>query len=258
MNYLMITCLLLSASAVQAADWGDLSVTFVYDGTAPAPPKARVDKDVAYCGKFDVVDEALLVNPKNGGVANVVSFLYVARGKKEPSVHPDYEKSAKDEIKLDNNKCRFAPHMTILRTSQTLLVGNSDTVGHNTNITTLSNPAQNILVPSGGELKMNFPAEERFPVQVACNIHPWMQGKVLIKDHPYVAISDADGKLTIKNLPTGKWTFQFWHERPGYVTDVTVAGKKTSWKRGRVDVTIKAGQNDLGIVKLAPSVFVEK
>ncbi len=258
MNYLLMTIVVLTASATQAAEWGDLTATFVYDGKAPAPAKASVTKDVAFCGKFDIVDESLVVNSANGGVANIVSYLYVGRTDKQPSVHPDYEKSAKDEIKLDNNQCRFEPHMTILRTSQTLAVANSDTVGHNTNISALDNPAQNILVPSGGQTKMTFPLEERFPLGVACNIHPWMQGKVIVKSHPYVAVSDKDGKLTIKNLPVGKFTFQFWHERPGYVTDVTLDGKKTSWRRGRVELTIKPGQNDLGTIKLAPSVFVEK
>ena len=230
----------------------------MFDGKAPAPVKANVNKDIAYCGKFNVLDESVVVNPKNGGVANLLSFLYVSRDGKKPAVHPDFAKTANDEIKLDNNKCRFEPHFTVLRTTQTLIVGNSDSTGHNTNITALANPAQNILVPAGSELKMKFPIEERFPMQVVCNIHPWMHGKVVVKEHPYVAVTDKDGKMTIKNIPVGKWTFQFWHERPGYVTKVTIDGKPTTWTRGRVELTIEPGKNDLGIIKMAPSVFVEK
>ncbi len=257
-TYFMTTFLLLTASIVSAAEWGDLTVQFVYDGTPPAPVKATVNKDVAYCGKFNVLDESVVVNPKNGGVANVIAHIYVGRGDSVPAVHPDYEKTAANEVKLDNKQCRFEPHVTLLRTSQTLLVGNSDEVGHNTNITALSNTASNVLVPAGGELKQKFPLAERFPMQVACNIHPWMQALVVVQEHPYMAASDADGKLTIKNLPAGKLTFQFRHERPGYLTEVTLDGKKTSWRRGRVELTIKPGQNDLGVVKLAPSVFEEK
>jgi len=259
MNYLLMTSLvLLLTSSSVAAEWGNLTGTFVLDGKAPAPVKANVNKDVAYCGKFNVLNESLVVNPKNGGVANLLSFLYVSPTGKKPAVHPDYAKTADDEIKLDNNKCRFEPHFTILRTTQTLVISNSDTVGHNTNITALSNLAQNILVPSGSELKMKFPLEERFAMLVACNIHPWMQGKIVVKEHPYVAVTDKDGKFTIKNIPVGTWTFQFWHERPGYVTEVTMGGKKTTWTRGRVELTIKAGENPLGEIKLAPSVLAEK
>jgi len=257
-NYLLVTSLLLVAVTCQAEEWGDLTATFVYDGPPPAPVKATVNKDVEYCGKFNVVDESLTVNPKNGGVANLLCFLYVGRGGEKPPVHPDFAKSATDEIKLDNDKCRFHPYFTVLRTTQTLLVGNSDTVAHNTNITALDNPPQNILIPASGELKMTFPAEERFPMQVVCNIHPWMHGKVVVKEHPYVAVTNSDGKLTIKNLPVGTWTFQFWHERPGYVTEVSVDGQPTTWTRGRVELTIKPGPNDLGEIKLAPSILAAK
>ena len=34
---------------------------------------------------------------------------------------------------------------------------------YNTNFATFVNPAQNLLVPAGGDLKLSFPAEERGP-----------------------------------------------------------------------------------------------
>lgn len=259
MNYLLMTSLLLLASSTAAAEWGDLTLQFVYDGKAPPPIKARVDKDVAYCGKFNVMDRTVLVDA-DGGVANILTFLYVSKTGKKPTVHPSYAKTANDEIKLDNGKCRFAPYFTILRTTQTLLVTNSDTVGHNTKIDAISdgNQSRNPALPAGGQVKMTFPVKERFPMNVACGSHPWMRGMVVVKEHPYVAVTGTNGKLTIKNIPVGTWTFQFWHERPGYVREVTIGGKKTEWVRGRTELTIKKGSNDLGIIKLAPSVFEEK
>ena len=238
-----------------AQQWGDLTGTFQFDGASPAAVAAVVNKDVAFCGKYKLIDESLVVNPANGGIRDVVVYLYVSRTGKKPAVHPDYAATAKAEVFLDNKDCRFEPHVFTLRTSQTLVVGNSDPVGHNTNVTTLSNPAQNVLVPSGGKLKLNFPAEERLPVGVACNIHPWMNATMIVKDDPYVGITDAEGKFTIKNLPVGKWTFQVWHKVPGYVSKVSVNGKATEWARGRVDVDVKTGMNQLGAVKVASSVF---
>ena len=32
-------------------------------------------------------------------------------------------------------------------------------------------------------------------------------------DHPYGAVTDADGNFTIKNLPVGTHKFRIWHER---------------------------------------------
>lgn len=80
---------------------------------------------------------------------------------------------------------------------------------------------------------------------------------MLVLPHPYMAVSDAQGRFEIKNIPAGKWAFQFWHEKAGYLDKVTVAGKPKSWRRGRVEIDVQAGTNDLGTIELAPHVFKE-
>jgi hypothetical protein len=99
------------------------------------------------------------------------------------------------------------------------------------------------------------PEPENLPSPVSCSIHPWMRGWLLIKDHPYMGVSDADGKVVIKNLPVGKWTFQFWHERAGNLREVKRNGESVQWTRGRLEVEIKPSLNDLGEIKLGPSLF---
>lgn len=245
----------LTASPVPAAEWGDLTVTFVLDGAAPAPKPANVNKDVDFCGKHNLVDEAVVVNPENKGIANVVAWLYVERGGKKPPVHESYADAAKKEVHFDNKNCRFEPHILPVLTKQTVIIGNVDPVGHNTNIGASANPPSNVLVPAGGTLKQTFNVEERLPTPVSCNIHPWMKGYMVVKELPYVAVSDQNGQVTMKNLPAGKWTFQFWHETSGYVRDVVQSGKKTSWNRGRVELTIKPGKNELGQIKVPAELF---
>lgn len=34
-------------------------------------------------------------------------------------------------------------------------------------------------------------------------------------DHPYFAVTDADGAFEIKDAPPGKWRLVYWHEN-GY------------------------------------------
>lgn len=247
------------AAAVQAQSWGDLTATFKLDGTAPKPKALVISKDPEICGKHGLVDESLVVNSANNTVQNVIVYLYVnardPKANKKPPVHESYKAAEKSEIVLDNEKCRFEPHVTIVRTGQTLIAGNKDNTGHNTNLQTLKNPPQNVLIPAGGKLKLNLTLEEQLPSPVSCNIHPWMKGYLVVKDHPYVGVSDKDGKVTIKNIPAGKWTFQFWQEAAGYLADVNIGGKVTKWERGRVELDIKAGANDLGEIKLSPSIF---
>ena len=242
---------------LQAQEWGDVTVQFIYDGPAPKQAPVIVNKDPQFCGKFKLVDESLVVNKGNGGVANVVFFIRVAPRKKSPPVHPEYAKTANANIKLDNNKCRFEPHIVTLRTTQTLDVGNSDTVGHNSYIQPFVNPPQNPLIPAGRVVKFKFPAVEyRVPAcPISCSIHPWMKAYLVVQEHPYMGVSDKDGKIVLKNVPAGKWTFQAWQEAAGYVSKLKLNGKPTEWRRGRFDLTVKPGQNDLGKAKLAPALF---
>jgi hypothetical protein len=82
-----------------------------------------------------------------------------------------------------------------------------------------------------------------------------MSGWLVVSDHPYAAVSEADGRFRIKNLPAGERTFQFWHEKSGWVARGTRDGRLVEWQRGRVTVTINPGENDLGEVRIPAEVF---
>ena len=70
-----------------------------------------------------------------------------------------------------------------------------------------------------------------------------------------MAVTDKDGKFEIKNLPVGQWEFVCWHEKASFLTEVVRAGKRAEWKRGRVQVRIQAGDNDMGVVSVRPAQF---
>lgn len=225
--------------------WGDLEAQFLLKGTAPTPEKLQVNKDPEFCGKHNLVSENVVVNPDNKGLANVVVYLMDTA---KPKIHPDYEKDAKAEVTLDNENCRFAPHVAAIRTGQTLVLGNKDPIGHNTKADFFQNPPFNDLIPAKGSIKKTFTKAEATPSKLSCSIHPWMESFLLIREDPYFAISDKDGKLSIKNLPAGEHTFVVWSNK--YLSNVTVDGKATTWARGRVKVNIKPGQNSLGKVEV--------
>jgi plastocyanin len=246
---LALALILALPTIASAQQWGDLDGQFVFKGTAPTPKKLEVTKDPEYCGKHNLVDESLVVNKDNGGIANVLVYLFDST---KPKIHPDYEKTAKVEVVVDNHNCRFEPHVQLLRVGQTLVIGNKDPVGHNTKAEFFDpqNSPFNDLIPSGGSVKKTYKAEEKAPIEMSCNIHPWMKGYLLLREDPYAAVSDKDGKFTIKNLPVGDHTFIIWNVK--YLTDVTVNGKATTWQRGRAKITIKAGANSLGKVEYTP------
>ena len=147
---------------------------------------------------------------------------------------PEYEKTAKADVVVDNKDCRFEPHVSILRVGQTLVIKNSDPVGHNTQADALKNAPFNDLIPAGSEIKKNWTQAETLPVRIGCSIHTWMGGYVLVRPNPYAAVTDADGKFTIKDLPAGKeLEFSLWQEKSGYLKnaknkDVKVDSKGAS------------------------------
>lgn len=242
-----------TASHVQA-QWGDLNATFSVDGKAPAIKDLVVTKDGEVCGK-SIVDDSLLISSGNGGIANIIVSLFLGPTDPLPPIHDDYKKAAGEKVVLDNKKCRFEPHIAVVQVGQALVLKNSDPVGHNTKVDVLANTPVNPIIPSNAQIEQKFTVEERLPANVSCSIHPWMTAKLVVKKHPYVGVTDANGKLTIKNLPVGKWTLQVWHESAGYLQEVKVGGQAAKWSKGRAEVTVKAGENNWGEIKVPFAAF---
>ncbi|HEY2411898.1 MAG TPA: methylamine utilization protein [Pirellulaceae bacterium] len=249
MRHALIFSAILAATAgfASAQEWGDLEGTFIFKGTPPTPAKIAPTKDPEVCGKHPLVEEALVVNAENKGIQNVVVYLADTA---KPKVHPDYAKEAAAEVALDNHNCRFEPHVQGIRVGQTLVIGNKDPIGHNTKADFFANTPFNDLIPAGGSVKKTFAKFEGQPSPISCSIHPWMNAYLLIREDPYFAISDKDGKFTIKNLPAGEHTFIVWSNK--FVSKVSVGGKATEWARGRMKMNIKAGSNSLGKVEVTP------
>lgn len=238
--------LLVAVATSTAADWGTLKGKFVLEGVAPTPaPLKGTEKDG--CDKFKLLEEGIVVGDKNE-LANV--FVYLRT--KAPKVAPSYDDQKGAEVTLDNKNCRFEPHCVIVTTDQKLVVTNSDPFAHNSNITPFkpANKPENPLIPAGGKFEKTFKSGEALPINVGCNIHPWMSAKLLIRDDPYAAISAKDGTFEIVDLPAGKeLEFQIWQEAGGNVASASFDGGKSDTK-GRFKLKIKPGDNDLGEIKV--------
>lgn len=242
----------LLTGAAQAQGWGSIKGRFLYDGKAPAPQPIAVTKDQQFCGPKNLVDESLVVGEK-GGIKNVVVYIYVGAGDKVPQVHPELAKPK--PATFDNANCRFEPRVATVQTGQALILSNSDPIAHNTKVDAFNQPI-NPLLPPGAKLPQKFAAPERLPARASCSIHPWMTGWIVVKEHPYMAVTDENGEFEIKNIPAGNWTFQFWHEKAGYLDTVSMNGKEVEWRRGRVELNIKdKAALNLGDVKIAPAAF---
>jgi len=230
------------------AAWGDLVGRFVYGGPVPERRKLTVDKDVDCCGKFDIRDESLMVGP-DGGLANVYVYLHTRR----VQVCPELEASTPKQVKLDNLDCIFQPHcMAIWCEKQTFYIVNSDPIAQNVAYSPLGDvPVNVVLSPAPGanvSATCRFAREQNVPVAIACNYHPWESAYILPRSNPYLAISAADGTFRIAKLPVGRLEFRAWQERIKFVAT-------PQWPKGRFEVVIRPGVNDLGKIKLPPEKF---
>ena len=232
--------------------WSTLKGTFTLVDPAPARPALSITKDPAVCapGGKQVLAEELVVDPTTKGIRDVVIYLITKYPAGDPKwEHADYLANAagQNEIPFDQKACIFLSHVHVMRSTQTLLIKNSDDVGHNTSI----NPspgskakAFNELLPNFGSTTYNPVGESNLPNPVSCSIHPWMSAFILTRNNPYYAVTQPNGTFQIANVPAGvELEFAVWQQKAGFLGTVKVAEdgaapKDETWKKGRFKRTL--------------------
>lgn len=194
-------------------------VVFPADKEIPKRSALNVTQDKDHClSKGDLLDESIVINPKNRGVKNVVVFLRPddTNPKSEfakDQIFPDDAKRKPAEIVIDQPCCMFVNRVTAARVGDKIVVKNSAPVPHNFFWDSSNNGAHNATIPKMDKWEMpDALKKENPPIQYKCTIHGWMTGYVRIFDHPYYAVTDEDGKFEIKNAPAGKFRIVYWHE----------------------------------------------
>jgi hypothetical protein len=253
---LALPCALIAAIATAQAPkarakWADVKGQVVLPANAAIPGRNPLAVNVPAClQKGPILDEAIIVNPKNRGIKNVVVWLRPdARNPKAAfaanEIHPDDAKRKPAEVAIDQPCCMFVDRVTCARVGDSLVVKNSAAIPHNFFWVSANNGECNANIPPGGKHDFAKPlAAEPGPVQYKCTIHPWMTGYVRIFDHPYFAVTDEDGQFEIKNAPVGKYRVVYWHEKVGlrggregrFGEPIDIAGPVTQLKPTDFDV----------------------
>jgi hypothetical protein len=250
------------ASPVFSQQWGNLSMTFFFDSTdVPVRKPVEVTGDpLCMPENLKPLSEALLVDPQTRGIENVVFFLDSKLSSLETvQIHPDLREPARSTIELSIRDCVYSPHVFLLRVGQKLSLFNADRYGHNPNFLFFNNDLESRLQPPDYTIELSPKLSEKAPTPIRCNLHPWMQAYAVVLDHPYVGISDRQGRLEIKNLPVGKeLTFRIWHESlVGQLSSLTIRGEKWALTQNRLRLKISQGENDFGRIPLPPTGFLK-
>lgn len=187
-----------------------LTGTATYSGPSPAGTPIDMTGD-DYCGPANAGREVIqrpIVTDAQGRLANVV--VHISQGV-PPGDHPVPSEPAL----LDQENCLYTPHVVAMRTSQPLVIRNSDQTLHNVHVRAGNNREFNLGQPIRGmESRRTFDNAE-IGIDVACDIHGWMNASIAVFDHPFFALSAEDGSFAIDAVPAGEYVLEAWHETLG-------------------------------------------
>lgn len=211
------------ASSSNAAG-GTISGKIKFTGTAPRNPVIDMSEEAACKAKYKTApptEENVVSGPANS-LANV--FVYVKAGVPAGQTFT----APTTAVVLDQDGCRYHPHVLGIMVGQPLEILNTDPVLHNIKAIAKANRPFNVSQPNAG-MKTNrtFSAPEVM-VNLECNVHGWMHAYLGVRPDPFYAVSGQDGSFTISGLPPGTYTIEAWHEKLGTQTaTVTIAGTES-------------------------------
>jgi plastocyanin len=210
----------LAPAAVDSATAATIKGKVTVDGTVPANAAIKMNAD-PYCltvNKTAQTQETYMVG-KAGELGNV--FVYIQDGLGDRTFA-----APTDPVVIDQQNCRYHPHVMGLMVGQPLQILNSDGTLHNIHAIPTKNAEFNTGQPiKGMKTDHIFTAAETM-VPFKCDVHGWMNAYAGVLPHPYFAVTGEDGTFTIKNLPPGEYTVAAWHEKLGTQTaKITVAAK---------------------------------
>ena len=197
--------------AAAPAAKGAITGKITFEGTPPAREKVDLSPD-ANCKAAH--GDAGMLNPigvevdASGGLKNVFVEL--------TGVPESANKDGKDlpPAVIDQSGCTYSPHVFGIVKKQKITINNSDPTLHNIHGQPKINKEFNYAMPNKGDTReVEFKKSEE-AIRIKCDVHPWMGAFCFVMDHPYFAVSGADGSFTIDTtgLPDGEYGIKAWQE----------------------------------------------
>ena len=197
-------------ATVDPATAGTISGKIMLDGEAPPADAVQMaaDPNCARMHDSPVMTE-FVITDMEGGLQN--AFVYLKAGLDENMQFP----VPSEPVILNQEGCVYVPHVLGIQVGQEMQILNSDQTLHNIHATPAANREFNIGQPVQGMSTTRTFDTVEVMVPFKCDVHRWMNSYAGVLDHPYFAVSGADGSYTIGNVPPGDYTVGIWHERLG-------------------------------------------
>ena len=191
------------------------SVTFEGTPSGEAPINMNSDPVCTSLNKAPVYPEDVVVNGKH--LENV--FVYVKHGLEQYSFNAPAE-----PVILNQDGCRYSPHVLGMMVNQKLRIVNSDATLHNVHGQADRNPSFNIGQPLKGMTTERSFAAPEVMIRFKCDVHKWMSAYAGVLSHPYFGVTGSDGTFAFENLPPGEYVIEAWHEKLGTESQTVKVG----------------------------------
>ncbi len=201
------------------------------------PPEKIIEplRNDPVCGKglTNVPMTRFYLVSTNGGLANV--FVYVKRRANNRPMNLSLQERS---LLVDQVNCLYEPFVLGATVDQPIQFRNSDSVIHNVHATPKLNSEFNFAEPTKGMTVTKRFAHEELMIRIKCDIHPWMFSYINVIEHPYFAVTDANGYFEINGLPDGEYVIEAVHQKAGTQTASVKVDRQTTPTLTRLSLVV--------------------
>lgn len=144
----------------------------------------------------------LVVDQDNRPIADAVITLH-ALDSETPGLTPV------TGLQIAQANLQFVPDLLIVPVGSDVSFSNSDMTGHHVYSFSPAKPFNVQMIAQGEAESIVF--DRVGLVAIGCNIHDSMVGFIHVVDTPWSGISDADGMISIDDVPSGRYRMEIWH-----------------------------------------------
>lgn len=112
-------------------------------------------------------------------------------------------------LKMDQLRKLFIPYVLPIVQGTTVEFHNSENLQHN--VFGVGADEFNLGTYSQG-MSRPYTFRKLGEVDVLCNVHPEMEGYILVLQNPYFAQPDASGRFHIAGVPPGEYVLKAWYQ----------------------------------------------
>jgi len=183
---------------------GSVSGTVRWRGELPPGAEVTVRSHVETCGATRQVS-SVRIGTQSGVIGAVITLEGIREGRLPLG----------GEARFAFAGCELTPAVVATSVGARLLFTNEEDLLHNVRIATGTETWLDVGLPQRGS---TAEATARRGVHRITDdaAHPWIESWLVVAEHPYVVVTDVEGRFHLPRVPVGSYQIRLWH--PGILT----------------------------------------